>query len=447
MDFNLEKQFYFHLGELVKFNSVNAFASENKPFGEQIDLCLDKVLEIAQGIGFKVYKDRDGYYGFADIGQGDEIIGILTHIDIVDAGNLSNWYSDPFKLSFKDGKVYARGVLDDKGPLMTILYAFKLLILEGIFFKKRFRVIFGTDEETSWRCIEKYKLKEEIPDFSFTPDGDFPVVNAEKGLLQFDVISNERFFMDFELGTGYNVIPDKCSFVLGDSNKDDFRILLDSFGGKIRYKFLENNVLIHGTSAHASLPELGVNVAPYALSIIKSLGVKADFINFFEDKIGFTVNGEKLFGRVLEDSISGQLTLCLTKIKLSKISKQILSFDMRYPVSFKREELVSLIKGILSLYSLDYHEVSFLEPLYIDSSLQFVESLLEVYKNFTGESDVSPIAIGGATYSRSLKNCVAFGPLFKGSDNTAHKTNECIDEGELVNLILIYKNAIEKLNT
>lgn len=446
MGFKLKEQFYFHLGELIKFNSVNASALKGKPFGEQIDLCLDKVLEIAKDIGFKVYKDRDGYYGFADIGQGDELIGILAHIDIVDAGNVSNWHSNPFKLEFRDGKVYARGVLDDKGPLMAVLYAFKLLVLEGIFFKKRFRVIFGTDEETAWRCIEKYKIREEIPDFSFTPDGDFPVVNAEKGLLQFDVISDERFCMNFELGTGYNVIPDECSFELGDSNKDDFRILLDSFGSKIRYKFFESNVLIHGTSAHASLPELGVNVAPYALNIIKSLGVKANFINFFEDKIGFTINGEKLFGRALEDSQSGQLTLCLTKVKLSKTSKQILSFDMRYPVSCQREELVALIKQTLNLYALDYHEVSFLDPLYVDSGSNFIESLIEVYENFTGESDVSPIAIGGATYSRAFKNCVAFGPLFKDSDNTAHKTNEYIDESELMNLISIYKNAIKKLN-
>ncbi|BCR19518.1 hypothetical protein BmHoA_00585 [Borrelia miyamotoi] len=105
MSFKLKEQFYFHLGELVKFNSVAASYSKNKPFGEQIDLCLDKVLEIAQDIGFEVFKVRDGYYGFADIGKGDELIGVLTHIDIVDAGNVFNWHADPFKLSFKDGKV------------------------------------------------------------------------------------------------------------------------------------------------------------------------------------------------------------------------------------------------------------------------------------------------------------------------------------------------------
>ncbi|WP_024653467.1 Sapep family Mn(2+)-dependent dipeptidase [Borrelia persica] len=447
MSFKLDKQFYFHLGELIKFNSVNAPALKGKPFGSQIDLCLDKVLEIAKDIGFQVHKDRDGYYGFAEIGQGDELIGILTHIDIVDAGNISQWHSNPFELDFRDGRVYARGILDDKGPLMAVLYAFKMLLLERIYFKKRFRVIFGTDEETAWRCIEQYKIKEEIPDFSFTPDGDFPIVNAEKGLLQFDVISDEKFFMNFELGVGYNVIPDECSFELGDSNKDDFRILLDSFGGNIRYKFFENNVFIYGTSAHASLPELGVNVAPYALDIIRSLGVRANFINFFEDKIGFTINGEKLFGSVFEDVQSGKLTLCLTKVKLSKTSNQILSFDMRYPISYKREELVSLIKQTLNLYSLNYSEVSFLDPLYVDSNLKFILSLMEVYKNFTGDRDVNPIAIGGATYSRALKNCVAFGPLFKGSDNTAHKTNEYMNENELINLISIYKNAIEKLNT
>ena len=165
MNFKLKEQFYFDLGELIKFNSVTGSPLENKPFGEQIDLCLDKVLEIARGIGFEVYKAKDGYYGFAEIGKGDELIGILGHIDIVDVGNVSQWQSDPFTLSFRDGNVYARGILDDKGPLMAVLYAFKLLAMEGFSFKKRFRMIFGTDEETLWRCIEQYKNREVLPDF------------------------------------------------------------------------------------------------------------------------------------------------------------------------------------------------------------------------------------------------------------------------------------------
>ncbi|AWG42937.1 Xaa-His dipeptidase [Candidatus Borreliella tachyglossi] len=446
MSFQLKEQFYFDLEKLIKFNSVNAAPLPNKPFGEQIDLCLDKVLEIAKTIGFEVYKDKFGYYGFAEIGKGNELIGVLAHIDIVDVGNVSHWDSDPFTLSFRDGKVYARGILDDKGPLMAVLYAFQLLVLEGTFFKKRFRLIFGTDEETLWRCIEQYKVREEIPKFSFTPDADFPVVNAEKGLLQFDVVSDEKFVTDFALGVGYNVIPEECSFELGDSNKDDFRILLDSFGDKIRYKFSENNVVIHGVSAHASLPELGVNVAPYALSIMKTFGAKANFLNFFEDKIGFTVNGEKLFDKVLEDSKSGKLTLCLTKVNLSKTSSQVLSFDMRHPVDFRREDLVDSIKKALNPYGLNYREISFLDPIYVDSDSNFVKSLIEVYQNFTGESDVKPIAIGGATYARAFANCVAFGPLFKGSDSTAHQTNEYMQESELLKLVLIYKEAILKLN-
>ncbi|UER67734.1 Sapep family Mn(2+)-dependent dipeptidase [Borrelia sp. BU AG58] len=446
MDLKLKEQFYSDLGELIRFNSVAVSPLRDKPFGEQIDLCLDKVLKVAGDIGFEVYKAGDGYYGFAEIGRGSELIGILGHVDVVDVGNLSQWHSDPFTLSLRDGNVYGRGVLDDKGPLMAVLYAFKSLVLDGFSFKKRFRMIFGTDEETLWRCIEQYKKREVIPDFSFTPDADFPVVNAEKGLLQFDVVSGEKGFMDFNLGIGYNVIPGECSFELGNSNRDEFRILLDGFGDRIRYKFHENDVLIQGVSAHASLPEAGVNVAPYALSIIKSLGMEANFINFFEEKIGFTVNGEKLFDKVLEDSKSGKLTLCLTKVSLSKTSNQVLSFDMRYPVDFKREDLVSLIRDVLDSYSLNYSEVSYLDPIYVNSDSDFVKTLVEVYKDFTGESDARPIAIGGATYSRALKNCVAFGPLFKGANNTAHQTNEHMKETDLLRLVSIYKEAISRLN-
>lgn len=126
-----------------------------------------------------------GYYGYAEVGEGEEIIGILGHIDVVPPGNLDLWNYNPFYPVVENGKLYGRGSQDDKGPILTALYAVKALMNLGIVFNKRIRFIFGTDEENLWRDMKEYIKKEERPNIGFSPDSVFPVIYAEKGLLQF----------------------------------------------------------------------------------------------------------------------------------------------------------------------------------------------------------------------------------------------------------------------
>ena len=172
------------LSELVRIPSVCEEGAGSYPFGPAIDQALQKALQIAGDLGFKTRYGESGYYGFADIGEGAELLGILGHLDVVPPGNLEDWESDPFEPVEKDGMLYGRGTQDDKGPMLAALFAVKALMQAGVKFHKRVRFIFGTDEETLWRCINRYKEKEEIPGMGFSPDARFPVTFAEKGLLQ-----------------------------------------------------------------------------------------------------------------------------------------------------------------------------------------------------------------------------------------------------------------------
>lgn len=88
-------------------------------------------------------------------------------------------------MNYRDGKAYGRGVQDDKGPTLTAVYAVKALLDEGFTPNYRLRFIFGTDEENLWRGIKVYMEKEEKPDFGFTPDSIFPLIHAEKGVLEY----------------------------------------------------------------------------------------------------------------------------------------------------------------------------------------------------------------------------------------------------------------------
>ena len=165
---------------------------ELKPFGLEIDLALKKALEICEKLGFRTYYDPEGYYGYAEYGEGKELIGILGHVDVVSEGDAGNWKHDPYAANLAVGKLFGRGAIDDKGPLIAAIYGVKALMDAGVPFDKRVRIIIGTDEENTWRDVERYKTKEELPTLGFTPDSSFPVVYAEKGLLQFRLKSAKK---------------------------------------------------------------------------------------------------------------------------------------------------------------------------------------------------------------------------------------------------------------
>ncbi len=168
------------LAELVRIPSVCDEGAGGYPFGPAVDQALRKALQIAGDLGFRTQYDEGGYYGTAEIGQGAELVGILGHLDVVPAGRIEDWTHGPFNPVERDGMLYGRGAQDDKGPMLAALFAAKALMDAGVPFDKRVRFIFGTDEESLWRCISRYKEREEMPGSGFSPDSRFPVTHAER---------------------------------------------------------------------------------------------------------------------------------------------------------------------------------------------------------------------------------------------------------------------------
>ena len=48
--------------------------------------------------------------------------------------------------------------------------------------KKRIHMIIGTDEESDWKCTDRYFKTEEMPTLGFAPDAEFPCIHGEKAL-------------------------------------------------------------------------------------------------------------------------------------------------------------------------------------------------------------------------------------------------------------------------
>ena len=201
------------LREILQIDTVKSAASEGKPFGEGNALCLEKVLDKAKEMGFETF-NCDNYAGHVDFGNGDEIFGILGHLDVVPAEG--KWTYPPFGGEIKDGVLYGRGVLDDKGPMIACLYALKQLKDEGFVPSKKIRLIFGCDEESGWGCMDYYSSKIKLPDVGFSPDGDFPVINVEKGVCHIDIDAGAlpRGVKEISGGQRVNIVLDECRAVI-----------------------------------------------------------------------------------------------------------------------------------------------------------------------------------------------------------------------------------------
>lgn len=424
--------------EWVRIPSVIDEEDGAFPFGQAIDRALRKGLQIAGELGFRTRYGDAGYYGFAEVGEGDQLVGILGHVDVIPAGNLKDWETDPWDPVEIDGRLHGRGTQDDKGPMLAALFAAKALLDAGVRFDKRLRFIFGVDEETLWRCIKRYGQNEELPAMGFTPDSTFPVIYAEAGLLQIQLEASNESGLHLAGGSAFNAVPD--SILYGGDRQDDLAARLDELG--YAYDRQENGIEVRGRGSHAMNPEGGVNAIDRLCIALDAVGVESKTVRFVAQEVGEDPYATHIFGNCA-DEISGELRLNVGKIDLGEIEQ--LSIDVRIPVTVSKEEVVSKLGAAAARHGLAYKEFDWVAPLYLPQENPLVETLMRVYRQRTGDESSRPLASGGATYARAIPNCVAFGALFPGALSTEHQPNERVVLVELYQAMEIYAHAIYEL--
>ena len=424
--------------ELVRIPSACDEGAEGFPFGPDVDRALRKALEIASGLGFRTYYNEDGYYGYAETGEGQEILGILGHLDVVPAGNLEDWAFPPFDPVECDGMLFGRGTQDDKGPMLAALFAVKALMDAGVTFNRRVRFIFGTDEETLWRGINRYKKTEELPAMGFTPDACFPLVYAEKGLLQCVLEGVNSGGLQLTGGSAFNAVPDSATF--HGTYQDELTEELRSRG--YEYARNDNVLIVMGKAAHAMEPENGINAIARLCIALDILGTESGAVGFIAREVGEDPYATRIFGSCT-DKPSGQLKFNVGKIDIGE--KEQIAIDCRIPVTISKEEIVNKLSGAARKYGLAYREVDWLKPLYLPQDHFMIKTLMRVYGLSSGDLIANPIATGGATYARAVDSCVAFGALFPDEKNTEHQPNERVVLKNLYKAMGIYAQAIYDL--
>ena len=443
------------LFELLSVRSIlGTDITEETPFGSGPREALDLILSFGERDGYKT-KLVENKAGHIEVGQGEELFGILGHVDVVPVVE-ADWTSHPFKPEIRDGKIFARGSLDDKGPTMAAYYAVKLLDKLGVKWNKRVRVIIGSDEETGFRCVEAYFKHEEQPASGFTPDAMFPLVYAEKARATFDhklkfVAEDGNYnykLVKFNGGQVLNMVIASAKAELVGEVSD----IKEKFENFLAQEKLEGEVTVEdtikltlkGKAAHGSTPQYGINGATKLAEFLSTLGLDnngKNFVDYIVDKLANDPFGEKL-GIDYSDNEMGEATYNYGILEYNLEKKVgIVSTDCRHPMKF---DLVTRLNGV-KVDNIDIEVTSTKEAHYVPKDDELVTTLMDVYRKYTGDTENNAFVLGGGTYARCLKKGVAFGLLFPGKEDTMHQANEYLEVEDLLLATAIYAEGIYKL--
>ena len=466
-----ERQLMDDLSAVIEIESV-ALGNDGhgNPFGPKVTSALNNVLECASAKGFQTC-NIDNYIGEITYGTGEKMIGILCHVDIVDAG--AGWDTPPFQMLVKNGEIYGRGVIDDKGPMVCCIYAMKYIKDNELLPKNcKIKMIIGTDEEENWISIKEYlKRKPVLPDISIVPDASFPVVYCEKGLVNFSMdipikdsnYNNKLRILELKGGERPNVVAGNAKCLISTSGSGieiaDLEAKIKSIADSndIAVETILNNsgdleIMVTGRAAHAMTPEKGKNAISYLMKLLYDLGtevhggfVQQDALKIYEKLIGLEYDGTSMVLKC-SDEASGSLTFNLGLIEMNESSLR-LSINLRYPASMSfdciNEKLIRIVKS--NGLSIDYGVC--MDPIFYDIDSQLIKELMAIYRECTGDLDTVPVSLGGATYARAITNAVAFGPVFPWQAELAHEPNEHCSVSDLRMITKIYQRAIIRLGT
>lgn len=431
--------------------------TKEAPFGPGPLAAMEKFLEIAQRDGFET-RNVDNYVGVLEYGEGDQTLGIFAHMDVVPAG--SGWASDPFTPEVRDGKIYARGASDDKGPTVAAYYALKILRDLQVPLSKKIRFVIGTDEESGWGDMDYYFTKEDKPDFGFSPDAEFPIINGEKGntseILIFDGANQGEFTLHtFKGGLRENMVPESAratfnsnlSFADLEEDFEAFKIAHSVGGAIAEIKAGEFEIEVVGKSAHGASPQTGVNGATYLARFLRTYRFEGNAKKFLEVAGHFLYQdhyADKI-GVAFEDAKMGKLTMNAGIFNFDEANGGEITLNFRFPKGTAALTIKEGLTKTLSGYIVKVEQgTRTQEPHYVPEDDELVATLLQVYEDHTGEKGYEQI-IGGGTFGRLMERGVAYGAMFPGYTDTMHQANEFIVEEDLYRAAIIYADAIYRL--
>jgi succinyl-diaminopimelate desuccinylase len=463
--------FVAKLKEFLAIDSVEdmSTAGEGKPFGQGVAEALEYMLALGEQDGFRT-RNLEGYAGYIEFGQGEEV-AVLVHVDVVPAGE--GWTTPPFSPDIRDGKIFARGAIDDKGPALAAYFAFRMVRDSGLPLSKRVRFIIGTDEESGWLCMKRYAELEPIPEIGFSPDASFPIIHAEKGQINPLLRLDERaagakcdpaparwLLRSFQAGERGNMVPDRAEAAIvlaaeaGDDSLveglvSDYQEFLARQGVSGRAERQDGRGLVlrlDGQAAHGMEPCEGRNAGLILARFLAGQPFGGDDRRFLE--LLSAVLYEDYFGAKLgiacEDEATGKLTVNAGILTYKQDEGASVHLNIRYPATVNADECVQRLRQAVASLGWKIDRLRTSSGHYVPKDHPCVLTLQKVYEEQTG-LPATLLSTGGATYAKTLKAGVAFGPVFPGKEATAHMKDEYAEINDLIAAMAIYAQAIYEL--
>jgi len=428
----------------IRIPSIKGEAEPDAPFGRDVRKMLDRAMADAKSLDFAV-RDFDGYACDITLGEAEEKIAVLGHLDVVPVGD--GWTKPPFDAVIENGRMYGRGTNDDKGPSLAALFAMRAVRDAGIPLKKSIRMILGCDEESGWEDMEYYGAHERIPDVGFSPDASFPLINTEKGMLVLEVRAPaaRTGLKVLEMATGdrINVIPGECHALVegGEELVRRAEEYARKTGLPYSAEITGKGVLLtaEGIPGHSAYPEGRRNAIGMMLLLLRELGAEGPVATLAE-AVGLESDGKSL-GCACRDEVSESLTCNMGILRLEN-GAWFGTLDMRCPVTADQEKL----KGETIAHLTDISVTVQMQkpPHHVLADGELVTALLAAYEEETG-LEGKPMSTGGGTYAKVLKQGVAFGALFPDEEDLAHQADEYEDIDRLMLAMKIYANALIRL--
>lgn len=433
---------------LIRIPSVQSPGEAGAPFGPGARRALDFVLARGEELGFAAV-NVDGYAGHVEYGSRGPIIGVLTHLDVVPAGD--GWIHDPFGGEVDDGRVYGRGASDNKGPAIASLYCLRAFADLNPDPAVRIRLIFGTNEESGFECVHHYFKHQPLPDMGFSPDAGYPLFNREKGIVNFHLSRPRGRKGDVLTASGGEALNMVANHATARVRRGPLADALRVLGARREERHVEPRVSVaddgdalvcdaRGVSAHGGSPASGVSAIAHLVHEIalaaasveatdRVAGVEAELCAI-DRLIGFETRGES-FGIACRDEESGELTVNWGSLEVTDDQVRA-GLNVRYPVTADYDRILAVARGRAAEHGFSLREEHHLPPLFVPEDHPLITTLLSVYRSVTGDT-TAPMSMGGGTYARVLANRgVTFGAGFKGDDTRAHRSDEFISIDSLM---------------
>ncbi|MEH6393660.1 dipeptidase [Pseudoalteromonas sp.] len=388
-----------------------------------------------------------GYTVLIGMGQQTDKVTIVTHGDVQPA-DASKWKNSPFEMDItsEPGKLIARGTEDDKGAIVTALYAMKAIKDQGITLDNRIELMIYLAEESDWAPLEEFMKTYQQPKYAVTIDASYPVVVAEKGwsLIAPTFASTsaqaDAYVSDLTGGAFVSQIPEDASAILHNATEAELAKLHDNVANltdvKVAITELDSaiKVSVKGMSAHSSEPESGHNAIAHLAEIFKGIELEnnsdGQAIEFVNQLIGLDLYGKQFGDIAYEHDFMGPMTVSPTVLKRDG-NDVTLSVNLRRPVGKDEAVLKQQIDTALTNWqtsnqvTLKDTQVIIGTPMLLDSA-PHAQALLDIFKHFTGDQEASFVSIGGGTNAKLFDNAVSFGPSMPGKRYTGHSEHEFI---------------------